>query len=336
MKHYLAVAAIVIGLTILVGLGLTQTGMLPRQASQQAGPIDAMFQFHFWAIAFLFALIVGFMLYSIIFFRRKPGDDEDGPHMTGNTGLEIIWTLVPLGVVLFLAFWGADVLADIRRPDPTALEVEVIGSQWNWQFNYPEYGVSSPELRLPVNKQALLTLSSTDVIHSFWVPEFRVKQDALPGEGMERELRVTPTEVGEFKARCAEVCGTLHAYMNADVIVMEQEAFETWIDEQASQSPQDPAQQGRQLAQDTGCLSCHSLDGSESIGPTWLDLFGAQKTLADGTTITVDEEYLRESIIDPQAKIVKGYEDVTMPPTGDGMSNEEIQAIIDFIRSMSE
>lgn len=336
MKHFLAVTAIVIGLTILVGLGLTQTGMLPQQASLQAGPIDALFQFHFWAIAFLFALIVGFMLYSILVFRRKPGDEEEGPHMTGNTGLEIVWTLIPLGVVLFVAFWGADVLAEIRRPDPAALKVDVIGSQWNWQFKYPEYGITSPELRLPVNQQALLTLSSTDVIHSFWVPEFRVKQDALPGEGMERELRVTPTEVGEFKARCAEVCGTLHAYMNAPVIVMEKEAFEAWIEERTSESPRDPIEQGRSLSEEYGCLSCHSLDGSEGIGPTWLDLFDSERTLADGTRVTADEDYLKESIIDPQAKIVQGYEDVSMPPSGEKMTEEEIQAIITFIRTISE
>lgn len=338
MKHFAAVTVIVLVLTVLVGLGLTQTGMLPRQASLEAGPIDAMFRFHFWAIAFLFALIVGFMLYSIIVFRKKPGDEEDARHITGHTGLEIAWTLVPLGVVLFLAFWGADVLAEIRRPDPQALEVNVTARQWSWQFEYPRYGVTSPELRLPVDRQAYLTLTSADVIHSFWVPEFRVKQDALPGEGMERELRVTPTEVGDFTVRCAEVCGTAHAYMNAPVIVMEEADFEEWIAEESSgeaAADRDPAELGREISQDSGCLACHTTDGSESIGPTWLDLYGSERTLADGTTATADRAYLRESIVDPQAKITAGFENVLMPPTGESLTEQEIEAILAYLESLS-
>jgi cytochrome c oxidase subunit 2 len=338
MKHFLAVTVIVLVLTVLVGLGLNSTGMLPAQASLEAGPIDAMFRFHFWAIAFLFALIVGFMIYSMIVFRRKPGDEEDGKYITGNTGLEIIWTLIPLGVVLFLAFWGADVLAEIRRPDPQALEVTVTGRQWSWQFEYPEYGVRSAELRLPVGKQALLTLTSTDVIHAFWVPEFRVKQDALPGEGMERELRVTPTEIGEYTVRCAEVCGTAHAYMNAPVIVMAEEQFQAWITAEASgeeSAEQDPVEVGRQVSEESGCLACHSADGSESIGPTWLDLYGAERELADGSTVTADREYLRTAILEPQVEIVQGYENIVMPPTGENLTDQEIEAVLAYIESLS-
>ena len=227
MKHIFPVILIVILLTVLVGLGLTRTGMLPVQASREAGPIDAMFQFHFWAIAFLFALIIGFMLYSMIVFRRRPGEEEEGKYVTGNTGLEVAWTVIPLGVVIFMAIWGAEVLADIRRPDPNALEVRVIGSQWSWQFEYPDYGIKSSELLLPVRQQALLTLTSTDVIHSFWVPEFRVKQDALPGR---RDGAGTAGDAdgnrGIYTVRCAEVCGTFHAYMNSPVIVTSEENFQ--------------------------------------------------------------------------------------------------------------
>ena len=337
MKHILPVILIVILLTVLVGLGLTRTGMLPAQASREAGPIDAMFQFHFWAIAFLFALIIGFMLYSLIVFRRRPGDEEEGKYVTGNTGLEVAWTVIPLGVVIFLAIWGAEVLADIRRPDPKALEVRVIGSQWSWQFEYPDYGIKSSELRLPVRQQALLTLTSTDVIHSFWVPEFRVKQDALPGEGMERELRVTPTEIGEYTVRCAEVCGTFHAYMNSPVIVTSEENFQAWVEDQSTQSEnRDPAAQGEQVSQDSGCLACHSVDGTDGLGPTWLDLYGSEKELAGGGKITADEAYLREAILEPQADIIAGYENVMMPPTGESLTEQEITAIIAYIRSLSE
>ena len=203
MKHFVRVAILVTVLTLVVGFSLQALGLMPDLASLQGEPIDRLFNLEIWVISFLFALIVGFMLYSIIVFRRKPGEEGDGDHFEGHTGLEIVWTLVPLAIVLYFAFIGSTALAETRRADPQALEIDVIGQQWSWRFDYEE-GFSSAELVLPVNKQALLTLSSNDVIHSFWVPEFRVKQDALPGKGMERELRVTPTELGSYTVRCAE------------------------------------------------------------------------------------------------------------------------------------
>lgn len=336
MKHFIAVTLLVAILTAGVGIGLTETGLFPEQASVQAEPIDTLFQMHIWAIAFLFSLIVGFMLYSIIVFRRKGDDDSDGDYFTGHTGLEVIWTIVPLATVVFFAVIGAQFLGEVLQPAPDPLEVDVVGSQWSWRFDYEEYGFSSTELRLPVNKQALLTLSSTDVIHSFWVPEFRVKQDALPGEGMERELRITPKKVGEFTARCAELCGTRHAYMTAPVIVMEPGDFDAWVQEQQTELPTDPVARGEQWSQEFGCTACHSTDGSESVGPTWAGLFGSQETLADGTTVEVGAEYLEESIRDPQAKLVAEFEDVVMPNVSESMTAEQIQDIIAFIESLSE
>ena len=178
-----------------------------------------------WVIAFLFALIVGFLLYSIIVFRRKKGDESEGDHFDGHTGLEVVWTIVPLGIVLYFAFLGSSALAETRRVDPAAMDVTVVGQQWSWRFDYDDYGFSSTELVLPVSQQVLLTMISNDVIHSFWVPEFRVKQDVLPGKGMERELRITPTEIGDYKVRCAELCGLEHAYMLADVRVLSEFRF---------------------------------------------------------------------------------------------------------------
>jgi cytochrome c oxidase subunit 2 len=276
------------------------------------------------------------MLYSIFAFRRKPGETGEGDHFEGNTSLEIVWTIVPLITVLYFAFLGSTALAETRRADPYAMEVNVIGQQWSWRFEYPEYGFSSTELVLPVDEQALLIMSSTDVIHSFWVPEFRVKQDMLPGENMERELRITPTDIGSYTVRCAELCGTQHAYMTAPVKVLQVNDFDAWVEGQLASISDDPVVRGEKWYTEYGCLACHSVDGAERAGPTWLGVYGSQETLTDGTTVTVDDEYIYESIIDPQAKIVEGYENVVMPPTGETMSEEQIQDVIEFIKSLEE
>ena len=336
MKHFIGVTIVVVILTLVVGIGLTSIDLMPDQASLQAQFIDALFTKHVWAISFLFALIIGFMLYSVVVFRRRPGDESDGDHFKGHTGLEIAWTIIPLIVVLYFAFLGSTALAEVRRADPNAYNITVVGSQWSWRFDYSDYGFSSDELRLPVDRQALLMLTSTDVIHSFWVPEFRVKQDALPGKNMERELRVTPTELGEYTLMCAEICGQQHAYMTSNVIVMEVNEFEQWVEKMSEGPADDPIERGKALYQQYGCLACHTVDGSEGVGPTWLGLYGKEETLADGTTIVVEESYLMESIIDPQAAIVSGFENILMPPTGASMSEDQLLDIIIFIESLRE
>lgn len=336
MKHFIFAAVLVAVLTVLVILGLEQINLLPEQASLQAVSIDWLFGLHFKVIAFLFALIVGFMLYSIVVFRRKEGDTTDGEHIEGNTPLEVIWTVVPLGIVLYFSFLGAQVLGDIERVDPRALEVNAVGSQWSWRFEYPEYGLTSTDLVLPVDKQALVTLSSTDVIHSFWVPEFRIKQDALPGKGMEREMRITPTEIGDYTVRCAEICGTQHAYMLAPVIVMEESEFQVWVEEQLAAIPDDPVGRGRLWAEQNACLSCHSEDGSQRVGPTWLNVYGSTEELEDGNSVTVDDDYIRKSIVDPMGQIVAGYPAAMPAALSEDLTDEQIDDIIEFIKSLKE
>ncbi len=337
MKHFIFATLVVALITVLAIFGLERVELLPEQASLQAVGIDWLFDLHFKVIALLFALIVGFMLYSIVIFRRKKGDTEDGEHIEGNTPLEVLWTVVPLGVVLYFSFLGAQVLGDVERIDPQALEVDVIGSQWAWRFEYPDSKVVSTTLVLPVDQQAVLNLSSKDVIHSFWVPEFRVKQDVLPGdENMIRNLRITPTETGDFTVRCAELCGTQHAYMNAPVIVVDETEFTSWLEEQAAAIPDDPVERGRLWAEQNACLTCHSADGSQLVGPTWLNVYGSQETLEDGTTVTVDDEYLYESITQPMLRIVEGYPPAMSPALSENLSDDQIADIIEFIKSLKE
>jgi cytochrome c oxidase subunit 2 len=216
MKHLIIVAVLVVVATVLVSIGLEFLPILPQGAGQEAVTVDWLFKLE----AFLFSLIVVFTLYSVVVFRRKTGETDDGPHIHGNTKLEIIWTVIPLITVLFFGVLGARGLSDITSPAPDELIVEVTARQFAWLFDYPEYGItSSSELHLPRGRQVLLKLNSVDVIHDFWVPELRVKQDAVPG--MTTELRITPTELGEFKVRCAELCGTAHYSMLAPVKVEE-------------------------------------------------------------------------------------------------------------------
>ena len=337
MKHLIGAILFVIVLAALGMFVLSPEHLLPIEASLQAEKIDWLFNLHFKTIAVLFALIIGFMLYSVVFFRKKKGDTEDAVYFKENSTLEITWTVIPLIVVIGFAFIGSGVLADTVRMDPKALEVKVTGQQWSWSFEYPDQQVTTTELVLPVNKQVLLRLTSLDVIHSFWVPEFRVKQDAIPG-GI-RELRVTPNKIGDYQMVCSELCGRQHAYMTAPVRVLSQEDFDAWI--ASSQIPTDPVGRGNYWYKTQGCASCHSLDGTKIVGPSFKGLFGSTVTLTDGSTVVADENYIHESIIDPYAKIVEGFElspgsgTSAMPSNfGERLSDEQISEIIEFIKTL--
>jgi cytochrome c oxidase subunit 2 len=334
MKHFIAATIVVLVLALLVIIGMNQLDLLPVAASKQAEPIDRMFKLEFNIIYFLFSLIIGLMIYSIIVFRRKKGDLSDAKHIEGNTKLEIFWTTVPLIVVLALAFMGSQALAETLEPAPKPLEVKVTGQQWAWRFEYPEFGIVSNEMYLPVDRQALLKISSVDVIHSFWVPEFRVKQDALPG-GSEfvRDLRITPTIIGDYKVRCAELCGQQHYKMENPVIVVSEEDFNAWVATQMGEST-DPVERGRKVW-DVYCKSCHTIDGTPLTGPSWKGIFGSEGKLADGTSVLVDEAYLLESINNPNAKIVEGFSAGVMPQNFTELLTErQISDVVEFIKSL--
>ncbi|HEY5669043.1 MAG TPA: cytochrome c oxidase subunit II [Anaerolineales bacterium] len=335
MKHLIIAGIFVVLVTVLLIVGMDTAGLLPEQASLQAIPIDSMFDLEFKVIYFLFALIVVFMVYSIVVFRRKPGDTSDARHVEGNTKLEVTWTLIPLVTVLTFSFLGAQSLAETQAIGDSVMEVNVIGSQWAWRFEYPDTGIVSNELRLPVGKQALLHLQSTDVIHSFWVPEFRVKQDALPGgEEFIRDLRVTPTKIGEYKVRCAELCGLNHAYMEAPVIVMAEADYKDWEIAESGLSP-DPVVRGQKWYENYGCNACHTLDGTIKVGPSWKGLYGSQAKFTDGTTAVADDAYIYESIRNPGAKTVEGFTPGLMPQNiAEKMSDDQISDVIEFIKTL--
>jgi cytochrome c oxidase subunit 2 len=314
-RHLAIVSALTIAISVLAYFLLVFMYRLPNDASAEARPIDQLMQAHFIMIAFLWSLIVVFMLYSIVIFRRREGDDEDGAHFHGNTALEIGWTVIPTVLVLAFGYWGAIVLGDITEAKDNEMAVRVIGRQWSWVFAYPEQeGITSAELVLPINRTIRLEMEAQDVLHSFWVPEFRVKQDLVPGQPT--ILRVTPTETGEYFLRCAEMCGLDHAAMLATVRVVSESEFTAWADELAAgpnMAELTAEERGEIWSTEFACAGCHSIDGETRAGPTWLGLYGSEEELADGTTVVADEAYLTESILDPNAHIVAGFQPGLMP-----------------------
>ena len=331
MRHFVIVGISVIIMAALTYAGLNSAGLMPIEASAQAVSIDSLWNYELIAMSFLFALIVVPIIYSLIIFRRKKGETGDGEHIEGNTRLEIAWTVIPLFMVIGLAYMGAYSLGEVRRVDPNAMVVKVTGIQWAWKFEYPDLGVISKELYLPVNKQVILKMESTDVIHSFWVPEFRLKQDIVPGRVT--EYRVTPSLIGDYKVRCSELCGTSHYSMESPVVVVSQADFDVWVAEQQAfaAANQTPEGKGQVLVSTNGCIACHSLNGAVVIGPTWQGLFGSTVELESGSKVIADEAYLTESIKDPKAKVVKGFQP-TMPIYP--FTDEEIANIVAYIKTL--
>ena len=335
-KHLVIAGLLVVVSTILIDLLLSSIGLLPVEASKQATIIDPFFQAHFFMISLLFSLIAVFVVYSLVVFRAKPGDRSAGAYFKGNSRLEVVWTVVPLMVVIGFAFYGARNLSAVRAADDNAMVVKVLAGQWNWQFSYPDYGFKTNELYLPVNRQILFQLSSRDVIHSFWVPEFRVKQDILPGANLVKELRVTPIREGSYKLLCAELCGGAHADMTAPVVVVSQTDFQKWVAGQLEKSVKAPADRGKAYVTGSGCTICHSADGSRMVGPSFKGLFGSTVELTGGSTVKADDAYLRQSILDPNSQIVKGYAPNLQMPIDFTklLTDEQVNDIIEYIKTL--
>ncbi|HTP00038.1 MAG TPA: cytochrome c oxidase subunit II [Anaerolineales bacterium] len=333
MRHIVIVGILVIPTTLLTYLGLSASSLMPLEGSAQALIVDQMWNWDMIAIAFLFSVIVVPLAYSLIVFRRRKGDTSDGVHDEGNIKLEVTWTIIPLLLVTFYAYLGAYTLGETRTPDPNAWVVNVTAHQWAWAFQYPE-GFSSTELHLPEHKQVLLKMTSLDVIHSFWVPEFRVKQDVLPGRTT--ELRLTPIALGSFKVRCAELCGLSHAYMEAPVLVTSPADYDAWAQQQATAFnallAKGGPDAGKAFVAQNGCAGCHSIDGTRMTGPTWRGLFGSEVPLSDGKTVKADDAYLTESIKDPNAKIVAGFPANVMPKFD--LTDQQIKSIVSYIETL--
>ncbi len=335
VRHFVIMGVLVVAMSFGVYYGLNASGLYPVEASAQAIQVDWLMNLHMELISFFFSLIVVPLLYSLVVFHRRNGDTSDGQYFEGNTALEITWTIIPLVIVLGLGYIGAQNLTEINAADPDALSIQVIAYQWAWKFQYPE-GFTSTDLYLPIDKQVNFELTSQDVIHSFWVPEFRIKHDVIPGTT--EYLRITPIRLGSYKLRCAEICGVGHSYMIANVYVVSQADYDAWVAQQVQAAKTaatvpDPTR-GQQFYQTGGCKACHSIDGSPGVGPTWKGLYGSQVKLTDGTTVSADDAYLVESIKSPNAKIVAGFSANVMPKFGSILSDSQIADLVAYIKTL--
>ncbi|HEY3321891.1 MAG TPA: cytochrome c oxidase subunit II [Planctomycetota bacterium] len=314
-----------------------------REASAQAAQVDWLFYLVLYVSAFFFALIVILMLVFVVKYRRREGVDQ-APGPTHNIGLEMVWMGIPIALVLFMFYQGFTTFIDLRIPPAGAMEIKVTGKQWFWWYAYPQNGYESlpsadgspAELHVPPNEPIKLILQSDDVIHGFFIPAFRVKQDVVPGRY--NTMWFTATQPGDYVIFCSVYCGQKHSEMRSVCIVHPSRAdFDAWLKtaKEKTQASLTPAERGKRLyVGKGGCIQCHSLDGTTKTGPTFKDLYGHSVTLADGSKVPADENYLRESILVPGAKIVAGFRN-EMPVFQGRLSDKEIDALIEFIKTQS-
>jgi cytochrome c oxidase subunit 2 len=303
---------------------------LPEAASTLAGETDALLLFLLAVSLFFALLIAGLIVYFMVRYRRRAGVDHD-PLAKGSLVLEGMWTAVPFALTMVIFFWGASLYAKLRTAPADAMQIDVVGKQWMWKLQHMEGRREIDELHVPVGRPVKLMMTSEDVIHSFYVPAFRVKQDAIPGRYS--TVWFEATKPGTYHLFCAEYCGTLHSGMIGQIVVMEPAAFEAWLGGATPGAENVPvAVAGENVFLAQGCGTCHRADGSGQ-GPALAGLFGRTVTLDSGATIVADEGYLRESIVTPQSKIVAGYKPV-MPTFQGLLSEEDVMRLLAYIKSL--
>jgi cytochrome c oxidase subunit II len=301
---------------------------LPDSASKQMDRITFVYWFATAICIGIFAVVAGALAYSVLHFRAQPDDDSDGPPIHGHTGIEIAWTVVPALLVIAIGVVSAVVLSQNGRAGTNPLHVKVFAQQFAWRFEYPDNkGVKSTELVVPVHRNIRFDLAAADVIHSFWVPQWGQKQDAVPG--INTHLIVTPTKTGSFTLICTELCGLGHATMRAPVRVVSEQDFTAWIRDQQTGGGGGGAS-GAGLFQSNGCGSCHMFKPANSTGKIGPDLDNlaadAQKA---GKPL---DPYVKESIVDPDAYIVPGYQKGVMPTTfGQSLSPAQVDALVKYL-----
>jgi cytochrome c oxidase subunit 2 len=303
------------------------TALFAQSASSVSGEVDALF---FALVAITAFFTIGIMV-AILFFAiryRRRSADELPADSHGSTALELVWTLIPLGIVMVLFVWGSKVYFHMNRPPDDAMTVTVVGKRWMWKIQQPTGQREINELHVPVGRAVKLVLTSEDVIHSFYVPAFRIKRDAIPGRYSEAWFRAT--KVGNYHLLCAEYCGTDHSRMQGQIVVMEPQDYETWL--AGGPPPESPLAAGEKLFTDMGCITCHRPD-SALRAPRLVGIYGKQVLLTTGEKVTADDSYIRESIVSPVAKVVAGYQPVM--PTFKGQLNEEqLISLITYVKSL--
>jgi cytochrome c oxidase subunit 2 len=305
-------------------------------ASNLSTGVDNVFLLIFAVSALFLVAITAVMLYFVYRYHEKRNPVPTEIH--GSTTLEILWTVIPTLIALVMFWYGWKAWIPVRNPPADAMTITVTARMWSFSFDYPN-GLNNNVLLVPKGKPVRLNLVATDINHSIFIPAFRIKQDAIPGRN--NFVWFIATKEGSYNLFCAEYCGLRHSYMNAEVKVVDEATFNKWYaagpKKLSAEEAAKPGAAGRLLFESKGCMACHSLDGTKIVGPTLKGVFGHEVTvLVDGKekTITVDEEYLKRSILDPNAEVVKGYQPNMMVSYKGQIDDKGIQDIIDFIKTL--
>jgi cytochrome c oxidase subunit 2 len=300
--------------------------MMPEQASTVAQPVDSLYTFLWIVTVFFTVLIATLIIYFAIRYRRRSPDEPPPPKVHTDYRLELTWTIIPLVLVLIIFWWGARVLYVQMRPPADTLDVDVVAKQWMWKVQHRSTGRREiNELHVPLGRPVRLLMASQDVIHSFFIPAFRVKQDVVPGRYT--TLWFQPSRVGTYHLFCAEYCGNQHSGMIGRVTVMEPADYEAWLAGTTADEP--AAVAGERLFYHFGCATCHG-----QRGPTLANVYGQPRPLQGGGSVVADEAYLRESILYSTEKLVEGFQPI-MPSYRGQISEEQLMQIVAYIKSLA-
>ncbi len=310
---------------------------LPEQASEMAPKVDWIHNVITDLSVFFTVAIVGSMIYFAIRYREKPGRRHDTPQIEGSHALELIWTIVPTIICIFIGYYSVAYYRELRAVPEHALTINAWGQKWKWDFQYTD-GIKrevTGEMVVPVGQPIKVVLRSRDVLHSFFIPSMRVKSDALPGKFT--YVSFTPVKTGTYQAFCTEYCGKDHSAMLAKVKVVSQDEYARWSNDDSEQKMKgrvSPEERGKLLYQQKGCNACHALSDTKIVGPSWFKLFGRQGKFTDGTAYKADENYIEESIYNPNLHIVEGYAPNQMPAYTGQLSKDDIGDLIAFIKTI--
>ena len=305
----------------------TDFSLFPDSASTFAGPVDGLFFFILFVTLFFSVLIAILLVYFAIRYRRRSETDIPKP-IISVPRMESAWLVFLFALFIGIFFWGASVYFNMARPPDDAMEVYVVGKQWMWKVQHPDGATEINELHIPVGQPVKLVMTSEDVIHDFYVPAFRTKQDVVPGRYS--YLWFQATKPGRYHLFCAEYCGTDHSRMGGWVVAMERSDYEQWLAGKANFSM---AQRGRQLFLKHQCITCHS-GTSQAKAPILEDLYGKKVALQDGRTVEANEDYIARSIRDPKADIVDGYRPIMPAYAPEQLDDQELQQLIAFIKAL--
>jgi cytochrome c oxidase subunit 2 len=307
----------------------TNFPFFPQQASEQAATVDALY-FFLVAVTGAFAVLIAILVavFAVKFHRRH--DDEVGEVIHGSLALELLWTFIPLGITMVMFVWGAQVFFHMTRAPKGATDIYIVGKQWMWKAQHMDGAREINELHVPIGRPVRLIMGSEDVIHSFFIPAFRAKADVVPGRF--NHMWFTATVPGRYHIFCTQYCGTKHSNMIGWVTAMTPADYQTWLSGGSAGGSMVDA--GAKLFADLTCNTCH-LDNGQGRGPTLKGVFGKQTLLANGQTVKVDDAYIRESILNSQAKIVSGFQPIM--PTFQGLVTEEqLLQLIAYVKSLGE